>query len=452
MIHTRFKIPNVFIAGLLLLLGVSSCGRIFIEESSPEIEILEPDLSTVFLQNTATIRISATSFRSIEKVSINGHAIEYDPDQRVWEGLLLLQKGLNTIIITAEDIEGLSQADTVFAVHLPFRVHTNFPTLPEPRGGHATTMLWNGSILVTGGAPTVDSDASNRAFFLDPETFTFSSLPAVMNVARTGHTAMRLPDGRVLILGGSRKDNPEDVDDLVETPEIFDFETNQFTELPIEGHPIRRTHHTATYLSVSQGLIIDLLGGTGDIRYGTNPVLATRSDRRRFLFRNDSLFALQPSPIGYYADEAVAGHVQVRLRSVSVGQPNRYLVAGNRFSPGGITTTSFIIDYTNIQGVVTFGVDPMWIQKTRHAAAPLQNGHVLVFGGHQGEKSAVINSIELYIEGPDQYFRFPYHESSFKRFGHTATKISPERILLLGGFSQSGNGLILSEVFDAMVY
>ena len=437
---------------LFILMLLTACGRPFIEEGLPEIVVLEPDLSTIFVHNTAPISISATSFRSVHVVNINGHPIEYNSERRLWEGLLLLQKGLNIIIITAVDVEGLVQVDTVFAVHYPFTVHNDFPTLPEPRGGHTATMIGNGKLLVIGGSSSINSGASNRAFILSPSTSSFSSLAARMNAPRTGHTATRLPDGRVLLMGGSRRENITAVSDLVEFPEVYDPETDQFLELPLEGHAIRRTQHTASLYSVSDGLIIDLYGGLGDIQYGSNPVLGTRGDLRRFFLRNDTLIAIQPSPIGYYLDGAIAGHSQERLRAVPIGQRNRYLISGTRFTPGDATTSSFVIDYERGSNFETFEINPFIIPRTRHASERLQDGNIMIFGGHQGATSSALNDVELYIEGPNHYFRFPHHVTSFNRFGHTATKISPQRILLLGGFSQNGNGLTVSEVFETEIF
>src|SRR5713226_6698561 len=78
-----------------------------------------------------------------------------------------------------------------------------------------------------------------------------------LNIARHAHTATRLTDGKVLIVGG------ENFDGFVTTAEIFDPATGTFAVSANLNTP--RADHTATRLSDGQVLIAGGRGGLGSL-------------------------------------------------------------------------------------------------------------------------------------------------------------------------------------------
>src|SRR5436190_8582968 len=64
---------------------------------------------------------------------------------------------------------------------------------------HTATLLPNGKVLLTGG--TDDTSITNRAEIYDPVTGTCTPTGS-MNVPRMAHTATLLPNGKVLVVGG----------------------------------------------------------------------------------------------------------------------------------------------------------------------------------------------------------------------------------------------------------
>lgn len=432
-----------------VLVALSACERPFIEVSTPGIEIVEPDLSIVFVESEMVFSVSASSFRPVKEVKLNGVPMTFDPQHERWELPFELRRGLNTLVVEAIDIDDVVGVDTSYAVHMPFRFVQNAPRLPEPRGGHTATLVPDGSLLITGGTERLTGPAHSDAFLLLPGGGSFEFLNDTLNAARTGHTATRLPDGRVLILGGSRFNDISNVRDLVETVEIFDPATLQFDVVPFEGQPIRRTLHTAVLRNAGSSLIIDLYGGRGDIRYGDDPRVGTRRDMRSFELVGDTLVALNTLASAPFLDAAISGHTETAVNVAQPGVLNAYLILGTFFDDLGPDEVSFRIDYTAPPDIFFTDVPPMLIPRTRHATATLGNGFLVILGGRQASPLSVLDQSELYNEEADRFFRMPGISQAIKRFGHTATNLSSQRILLVGGFGTDGNSLAFSEFFDA---
>jgi hypothetical protein len=114
------------------------------------------------------------------------------------------------------------------------------------RAGHTATELADGRVLVAGGH-AFDADGSKTylksAELWDPKTGGFVVLPASMTAARTGHVASLLPDGKVLLTGGASRVNGAET--ALATAELFDPAAEKFT---IVRMTMPRMRHTATVL------------------------------------------------------------------------------------------------------------------------------------------------------------------------------------------------------------
>ena len=426
----------------LLVLSISACERPFLEPLAPDFEIIEPDFSTVFSASSINVVVRTALSNEVDVVGVNGDSLSYDSESGLWSGSVPLRTGLNRLIVWASGQQ--TESDTVYAYRGGLIIHQTGPGLPQPRGGHAATPLADGSVLVTGGAERVGRPASKAAFLLSAASDRFVILSTGMTEARSGHTASLLPDGRVLLLGGSSVHEVDDVADLVTRVELFDPETETFQVVPFRGDPIRRAFHTAVVRTVGDVPLIDLYGGRGDVRYGTQPVLGTRRDLRSFVFRNDSLIALNSAP-GPSLDFAISGHVQIPIRP---DDPSRSLVAGTVLTTHPRENVSFILDYDASTGISQDTTGRLLVERTRHAAENLQSGLIGVFGGGNDDSPALAD-VELYVHSIGRFFKFPPSEFVLRRFGLTATKLPNDRILLLGGFSPSGEALTDAETFLA---
>ena len=106
------------------------------------------------------------------------------------------------------------------------------------RPGQSTTVLPDGRLLLLGG--TEGTRVLSEALIVDPVTNRVARLPLGMMHARSGHTATVLPDGRVLIFGGLAAGD----DQVAET---FDLERSTFSDARITVRT--RSNHTATLLT-----------------------------------------------------------------------------------------------------------------------------------------------------------------------------------------------------------
>lgn len=114
---------------------------------------------------------------------------------------------------------------------------------------HSATLLESGKVLVAGGANLVGADLKPLpdAEVYDPETGTWSVMP--MPIARYGHTATRLADRKVLLVGGYRKGPGS----LVQTS-LYDATNSKWTMASGSGG--RRVHHSAALLNSGRVLVI----------------------------------------------------------------------------------------------------------------------------------------------------------------------------------------------------
>jgi hypothetical protein len=145
-------------------------------------------------------------------------------DGHALAGIALLPDGDAMVIGGFDPASGLDLSTT--AIYDPSTGDfTPGPSMNDPRESPMVTTLGNGDILVAGGADFNDNrGALHTAEVFDPHTNTWSDTATAMSTTRTGGGTALLPDGRVLVTGGTAANG-----DVLSSTDIYDPATNAFT-------------------------------------------------------------------------------------------------------------------------------------------------------------------------------------------------------------------------------
>jgi Kelch motif/Galactose oxidase, central domain len=197
----------------------------------------------------------------------------FDPTTGIWTvGPSMAQPRVGhtaTVILSGEIllVGGKSSSSTYLATAETYDPVANaWETNPQPtpsmvtaRSGHAAVLLWNGKVLVTGGTATA---AMASAEIYSPgawgRTGSWTS-GGSMATARYGHTASFLSTGFVLVAGGQTS-----ATNWTATAELYDVTLGTWSS--IASLTAARAGHTASVLSSGNVII------AGGVNNGTSPV------------------------------------------------------------------------------------------------------------------------------------------------------------------------------------
>jgi uncharacterized delta-60 repeat protein len=121
-------------------------------------------------------------------------------------------------------------------------------SMHQARGNHTATLLSDGRILIAGGSNELGNPT--RAELYDPASGTFS-LTGAPGAVRSGATAVLLHDGRVLIAGGFRGGTPPGP---MASAELYDPATGKFR--PTGSMSVVRMYATGALLPDGRVLVV----------------------------------------------------------------------------------------------------------------------------------------------------------------------------------------------------
>jgi hypothetical protein len=277
--------------------------------------------------------------------------------------------------------------------------------LGTPRAGHTATLLPNGKVLVAGG--TDGSSTLQSAEIFDPATNTFSAT-GNMTSARVNHTANLLADGKVLLSGGEVDQGNSAT--ILASAELYDPATGTFAATgPMAA---ARSRQTATLRADGRVLIV---GGVSSTVVSS----AETYDPATGTFTSTGSLAV-----------ARFNHAAALLADGKV------LVAGG--------------DDANLQDIFsaelydpalgTFSVTgAMTVSRAVFTLSPLTNGKVLAAGGFQEQSPECagncpptpLSNADLY--DPSAGIFTQASNMMAAHGGHTATALPSGKILITGG-------------------
>jgi Kelch motif/Galactose oxidase, central domain len=277
------------------------------------------------------------------------------------------------------------------------------------RYGAVAAPLPDGRVLVAGGYYDVGGDhyhASAEVFSLATNTFSSAGIGA-MGTARRGAVAARLPDGRVLVAGGSYDDGTEH---YLASAEVFNPATGAFTA--VGDMNVARVRAAAAPLP--DGRVLVAGGNNGSTRLSSAEVFNPATGA--FTTVNDmdgdrARAAAAPLPDGRVL---IAGGTQAApVASAEVFNP-----ATNTFSSAGIGA--------------------MGTARRAPAAAPLPDGRVLVAGGSNDDGGEhYLASAEVFNAATNTFSSAGIGTMSTARTGAAAAALPDGRVLVAGGFDGS---------------
>jgi hypothetical protein len=303
-------------------------------------------------------------------------------------GLLSQTTGLadGRVLFTGGIDIATGQPTTAASIYDPVTQTTTTLAMAQPRAGHGASLMPNGRVLISGGSSNVDLTNPLSLFtgllatteLFDPTTNTFLPGPTMLE-PRAFHTSTTLTTGRVLVAGGIALLPIVNIPNVSSTAYLFNPTTNSFG-LPslMSG---ARFLHTATALSNGRvllvgGLTLDLTQflQTGQIQ---DLIIGTRTDCQVF------------AQGGFFGTFTTVNGMQVGRAGAAVAPlPNGgAIIAGGFEMQIDISTQTFVLNATATAD--RFTQNPNLLTPVGSMAAPrlfpttvnLPDGTIMVVGG-----------------------------------------------------------------------
>jgi hypothetical protein len=302
-------------------------------------------------------------------------------------------------------------------------------SLLTSRRGHTLTTLGDDRVLAAGGAhghPSNRPWAQATAEIYDPATGTWTATGS-LHQSRIAHSATLLPDGRVLVAGGSTDQPPHFADVDTHTAEIYDPATGTWTQTAPMIHA--RTSFPAVLTAEGHVMAI---GGSID----------TGSDVAGLTFcetYDPTTDQWTPAdPIGTPAQGSNSGLARVFAQAVALDDSSILLTGGHQggpllwaFSPFSLSDTERFDPATKRWAPAA----PMGIGRDQHRMLKLGSGKVIAIGGLEyGGFDTGYQHSEVYDPTTGQWG--PRIGLSVPRVRFGAVKLADDRVLIAGGASQ----------------
>ena len=288
-------------------------------------------------------------------------------------------------------------------------------SLATPRRGHTATLLPNGKVLVASGLGTNNFYQASAELY-DPASGTWTATGSVAT-ARFAHTATLLPNGKVLIAGGSNGVNGT-ASAALTSAELHDPASGTWTASGSLG--AGHSQHTATLLpdgkvvvaggsngssgSLASAELYDPASGTWTV---TGSLAAVRNSHTATLLPNGKTLVAggsngsvalasaelyDPASGTWTATGSVA---TARFAHTATLLPNGKVLVTGGPSNSGLLASAELFDPASETWTAT---GSLATARYLHAATLLPNGDVLVAGGVG--TSGILASAELYGPGP----------------------------------------------------
>ncbi|MBI3723834.1 hypothetical protein HY251_07775 [bacterium] len=373
-------------------------------------------------------------------------------------------------------------------LHFPFNAPgpetwTALLSRTQPRADHTAIGYPNGDVLLAGGTSMVASATTSVEMF-HPTALTFPALrqpdtfetKAQLKVARAGHAAALVPDGRAVVFGGRDASGS-----VLGSIEAYDYSLDRWTLLPATL-AVPRTNAHAILLGDGTVLVLGGRDASG------NPVgLAEVFEPSSGTVSSSGTLGVPrvDEDVSFNGFVIVAGGTDAGgkpLSSIEVYDPvSRTFRAGGSLqvpraglalafsvdtpdliATGGNDSTGTrgdleAIDLTTLLPAPVAGFTQLDTPRSFHRASGLDDTSVLLTGGEQGQLVLDASGLYFLIVPAPQGFNalnatvrptiVPHMNRA--RTKHTATVLPDGRVLVVGGIDGRGVAIAGGEVFVA---
>lgn len=316
----------------------------------------------------------------------------------------------------------------------------------QARMGHTATLLTDGRVLVAGGIdPVIGGGVLRSAEAYVPSSRSWQRVPR-MSAARTQHTATRLGDGRVLVVGGYDGSGP------TRAVAIFDPATDSWTA----ARRLRQARHLHAAVRLRDGSVLVAGGvGTGGARTSCErftPGTGTWAAAPDLPWPRAALelTVVAGGVLAYLGHEGSRGERATALLRRGAWTPHGSMRSARRDDDGGGApsvdlprgqilaisgySSGFLRTSERYDGAAWVAGGRLRQVHTTGAAAALPRGRVLVCGG--SGPADPLPDAEVWTPGGGWRRTDPLHQG---RWVHTATRLRGGGVLVAGGAVPHGD-------------
>ncbi len=403
---------------------------------------------------TASASVSATGGASGNAVTFSSTTPAICTASGV-NGATVTAIGAGTCVIAANQAgNGFYQAATQATQNIIVNVTQAAANHITGRVYHSATKLTDGRVLIVGGENTGGKLTSVEIY--NPATNSWAAA-AALPVGRTAHTATRLADGRVLVVGDGFSPAPT-------AAVVYNPVSNTWTATPTLN-VARRNGHTATLLNDGRVLVAggktlfaavtsaEVYNPTSNTWTAVASLAATLEFHTAVLLANGEVLVMggntaasmeRFNPVTNTWTSAGALNAPRSSHSSTMLPTGLILVAGGYHLINGsyLATTELVNPITNAVSVGAV----MTGSRSGHQATLLTNGRVLV-SGQEGFVNFATDpaTMEMYDAASNTWAAAG--TLSARRLVHTATSLNDGRVLIAAGTDTQGTYFSYSELF-----
>jgi hypothetical protein len=323
--------------------------------------------------------------------------------------------GNGKVLVTGGFVPGTGPLATAELFDPATGMFTATGSMGATRSGHTATLLNDGKVLIAGGSDSNVEFASAEIY--DPATGIFTPTTGSMGTARAGHTATLLNSNKVLILAGADNNgNP------LATAELYDPVVGTFSAAG--NLTTLRQSYSVVLLGTGQVLV----AGGGD---ATSTPLATAE--------------LYDPAAGTFGPTGSMNSKRISSTATLLNS-GKVLIAGGNDATGSLVAIAELFD----PSAGTFSSTGAMLTARIHHTATLLNDGTVLFAG--GDTVAASNAVELSsaeLFDPTSGTFGPTGSMTISRTFHHATLLNNGKVLVTGGHSdQLFNYTATAEVYQ----